>query len=102
MNNYFVKIRVPGYKPSVIDLTEIKRAEIIDEGHRLYEKVDYDKGQHCILLTLKDGSAYPAEMTDGTFDLFNRFLAAISQNDEEFLKCTSNGRPELPELFDKL
>lgn len=101
MNNYFVKIRVPGLKPSVIDLTEVKRAEIIDEGHHLYERVDYDKGQHCILLTLKDGSAYPAEMTDKTFELFNRFLAAISQNDEEFLKCTVDGVPVLPELFDK-
>ena len=102
MDNYFAKIRRPGYKPSVLDLVEIKRAEIIDEGHRLFEQVDYDKGQHCILLTLKDGSAYPAEMTDETFELFNRFLAAISQNDENFLGCRDGRGPVLPELFDNL
>ena len=99
MNNYFVKIRVPGLKPSVLDITEVKRVEIINEAHHLYERVR--DGKHCILITLKDGSTYPAEMSDETFELFNRFLAAISQNDERFLKCTEGGHPVLPELFDK-
>ena len=100
MDNYFAKIRRPGYKPSVLDLVEIKRAEIINEGHRLYERVR--DGEHCILITLKDGSAYPAEMSDETFELFNRFLAAISQNDENFLSCRDGRVPVLPELFDNL
>ena len=98
-NNYFVKIKVPGYKPSVLNLGEIKRVEIIDPFHHLYEKVR--DGKLCVLISLKDGSSITAEMSDGMFDLFIRFLAAISQNDEEFLKCTANGHPELPELFDK-
>lgn len=100
--NYFVKIKnYESEQIRIVDLCKVENVTVYpSDGYYKTHK----KGNHVVSFRFPDQenkNNVLSEMNDENIAALEKFLAAISQNDQKFLKCTVNGVPFLPELFDK-